>query len=60
MDTAGRRRGRRFASRLEGVAAPGAICLSEDAYRQVKASLDLSVSDLGTRGRHGRNCSRQS
>ncbi|MBX5106555.1 tetratricopeptide repeat protein [Rhizobium lentis] len=34
-------------SRLEGIAAPGAICLSEDAYRQVKARLDLSVSDLG-------------
>jgi adenylate cyclase len=36
-----------IASRLEGMAAPGAICLSEDAYRQVKARLDLSVSDLG-------------
>src|SRR6478752_438451 len=36
-----------IASRLEGVAAPGTICLSEDAYRQVKARLDLSVSDLG-------------
>lgn len=38
-----------IASRLEGVAAAGAICLSEDAYRQVKARLDLSVSDLGSR-----------
>ncbi|MGX5843199.1 adenylate/guanylate cyclase domain-containing protein [Mesorhizobium sp. ArgA1] len=37
-----------IASRLEGVASPGAICLSEDAYRQVKARLDLSVSDLGS------------
>ena len=37
-----------IASRLEGVAAPGAICLSEDAYRQVKARLDLSVADLGS------------
>ncbi|AZO05608.1 adenylate/guanylate cyclase domain-containing protein [Mesorhizobium sp. M2A.F.Ca.ET.043.02.1.1] len=36
-----------IASRLEGVAAPGSICLSEDAYRQVKARLDLSVTDLG-------------
>jgi adenylate cyclase len=36
-----------IAARLEGVATPGAICLSEDAYRQVKARLDLSVSDLG-------------
>ena len=36
-----------IASRLEGIAAPGAICLSEDAYRQVRTRLDLSVSDLG-------------
>jgi len=36
-----------IASRLEGIAAPGAICLSEDAYRQVRSRLDLSVSDLG-------------
>ena len=36
-----------IAARLEGVAAPGTICLSEDAYRQVKARLDISVSDLG-------------
>jgi adenylate cyclase len=36
-----------IAARLEGVASPGAICLSEDAYRQVKARLDMSVSDLG-------------
>ena len=30
-----------IAARLEGIAKPGAICLSEDAYRQVKARLDL-------------------
>jgi adenylate cyclase len=36
-----------IAARLEGVARPGAICLSEDAYRQVKQRLDLKVSDLG-------------
>ena len=36
-----------IAARLEGIAAPGAICLSEDAYRQVKGRLDLAVSDLG-------------
>jgi TolB-like protein/class 3 adenylate cyclase/Flp pilus assembly protein TadD len=36
-----------IAARLEGVARPGAICLSEDAYRQVKSRLDLKVSDLG-------------
>jgi adenylate cyclase len=37
-----------IAARLEGIAKPGAICLSEDAYRQVKHRLDLKVSDLGT------------
>ena len=36
-----------IAARLEGIARPGAIALSEDAYRQVKGRLDLSVSDLG-------------
>ncbi len=36
-----------IAARLEGIAKPGGICLSEDAYRQVKARLDLAVSDLG-------------
>jgi adenylate cyclase len=38
-----------IAARLEGIAAPGAICLSEDAYRQVKGRLDLAVTDLGTK-----------
>jgi len=36
-----------IAARLEGVATPGAICLSEQAYWQVKGRLDLKVSDLG-------------
>jgi TolB-like protein/class 3 adenylate cyclase/Flp pilus assembly protein TadD len=36
-----------IAARLEGIAKPGTICLSEDAYRQVKSRLDLAVSDLG-------------
>src|SRR6202166_2265843 len=36
-----------IAARLQGIAKPGAICLSEDAYRQVKGRLDLKVSDLG-------------
>src|SRR6202451_2406616 len=36
-----------IAARLEGICEPGAICLSEDAYRQVKGRLDLKVIDLG-------------
>ena len=36
-----------IASRLEGIAKPGAICLSEQAYWQVKGRLEMGVSDLG-------------
>src|SRR5271165_2825115 len=36
-----------IAARLQGVAQPGAICLSEQAYWQVKGRLDLAVADLG-------------
>src|SRR5580692_11289677 len=36
-----------IAARLQGVAKPGGICISDDAYRQVKGRLDLKVSDLG-------------
>ena len=36
-----------IAARLEGICDSGAICLSEDAYRQVKGRLDLPVTDLG-------------
>jgi TolB-like protein/class 3 adenylate cyclase len=35
-----------IAARLEGIAKPGAICLSEQAYWQVKSRLDLVASDL--------------
>ncbi len=36
-----------IAARLEGIAKPGGIALSEDAYRQVKGRLEFKVSDLG-------------
>ena len=36
-----------IAARLEGIAKPGAICLSDDAYRQVKGRLALAAIDLG-------------
>jgi adenylate cyclase len=36
-----------IAARLEGICEPGGVCLSEDAYRQVKSRLELKVSDLG-------------
>jgi adenylate cyclase len=34
-------------ARLEGVCKPGAICLSEDAYRQVRDKVTESFTDLG-------------
>jgi adenylate cyclase len=37
-----------IAARLERIAKPGAICLSEDAYRQVKGRFEIAVSDLNT------------
>ncbi len=36
-----------IAARLEGIAKPGTVCLSEDAYRQVKGRLEMTVRDLG-------------
>src|ERR1700741_101844 len=36
-----------IAARLEGVAKPGAICLSEDAYHQVRGKIEADFADLG-------------
>ena len=36
-----------IAARLEGIANPGAICLSEDAYRQVSGRLDMASQTAG-------------
>jgi len=36
-----------IAARLEGISKPGAIALSEDAYRQVRGRIEFAVSDLG-------------
>ncbi|HEX4113747.1 MAG TPA: adenylate/guanylate cyclase domain-containing protein [Stellaceae bacterium] len=38
-----------IAARLEGICEPGGICLSEDAWRQVRDKIDVSFSDLGER-----------
>jgi TolB-like protein/class 3 adenylate cyclase len=38
-----------IAARLEGVAAPAGICLSEDAYRQVRDRLKEEFVELGDR-----------
>ena len=36
-----------IAARLEQIAPPGGICLSEDAYRQVRGKLDIPIADAG-------------
>ena len=36
-----------IAARLEQIAPPGGICLSEDAYRQVRGKLDIAIADAG-------------
>jgi adenylate cyclase len=36
-----------IAARVESLASPGAICLSEDAYKQIKGKVELDVSDMG-------------
>ena len=36
-----------IAARIETLASPGAICLSDNAYHQIKGKLALDVSDLG-------------
>ncbi len=36
-----------IAARVETLAKPGAICLSDNAYRQIKGKLTLDVTDMG-------------
>src|SRR5216684_2622462 len=36
-----------IAARLEGIAEPGGICVSDDVYRQVIGKLDVSFEDMG-------------
>src|SRR3984957_19114808 len=36
-----------IAARVESLATPGAICLSEDAYNQIRGKLAINVSDMG-------------
>lgn len=36
-----------IAARLEGLAEPGAVCMSDDAYRQFRGKVDIAFDDLG-------------
>ena len=36
-----------IAARLEGLAEPGGVCVSEDAFRQVRGKVDAEFADIG-------------
>src|SRR5262249_30015272 len=36
-----------IAARLEGIAEPGGICISDDAFRQVRGKIEAEFADLG-------------
>jgi adenylate cyclase len=38
-----------IAARLEGIAEPGGICISEDAFRQVRGKVAADFTDIGER-----------
>lgn len=36
-----------IAARLEGIAEPGGICISDDAYRQIRGKTEIAYDDMG-------------
>jgi TolB-like protein/class 3 adenylate cyclase len=36
-----------IAARLEGIAEPGGVCMSDDAYRQVRGKVEIACDDIG-------------
>jgi TolB-like protein/tetratricopeptide (TPR) repeat protein len=36
-----------IAARLEGIAAPGGVCISDDAQRQIRGKVDIGFDDMG-------------
>src|SRR5476651_2601673 len=36
-----------IAARLEGIAEPGGICISDDAQRQIRGKVDFAFEDMG-------------
>jgi adenylate cyclase len=37
-----------IAARLEGIAEPGGVCLSDDAQRQIRGKVDIAFEDIGS------------
>src|SRR5580698_6992260 len=38
-----------IAARLEGIAEPGGVCVSDDAYRQIRGKVGITFDDMGSR-----------
>jgi adenylate cyclase len=38
-----------IAARLEGIAEPGGVCISDDAYRQIRGKVGITFDDMGSR-----------
>jgi adenylate cyclase len=36
-----------IAARLEGIAQPGGVCISDDTHRQIRGKVDIAFDDLG-------------
>jgi len=36
-----------IAARLEGITEPGGVCMSDDAYRQVRGKVEIACDDMG-------------
>ncbi|MGO8907946.1 MAG: adenylate/guanylate cyclase domain-containing protein [Bradyrhizobium sp.] len=36
-----------IAARFEGIADPGGVCISDDAYRQIRGKIDIAFDDIG-------------
>jgi adenylate cyclase len=36
-----------IAARLEGIAEPGGVCLSDDAHRQIRGKVEIAFEDMG-------------
>jgi TolB-like protein/class 3 adenylate cyclase len=36
-----------IAARLEGIAEPGGVCISDDAHRQIRGKVDIAFEDMG-------------
>src|SRR5580698_8527570 len=36
-----------IAARLEGIADPGGVCISDDAHRQIRGKIEIAFDDIG-------------